>query len=314
MKSTILEGYADSYADSPLWPRMYPRRIVCPPDYLDPKYYSAVATSQLEVPVTPNEERIISVDLARRGMPTYFLDGNFMQAVLATDPKDIPPLQELHLPLETMLIALPVSVSKEYFLGFRVPFVSYTVANNKDREGDKVLAFYAMLWPDDERPMGYYGRVPMHDTIRNLSGYHFNDNTDVEKAYMKWTLGRNTDPELHDPATRLPTPEQDHVMPDKILLYKLFMVLQTGGFITESIQERREKGKPGERKHRAALWTPNFIGKGYQPRSEYKGGTHASPRLHWRRGHTRNQPYGPNNTLKKVIWIQPTLIGAPPHE
>jgi hypothetical protein len=31
-------------------------------------------------------------------------------------------------------------------------------------------------------------------------------------------------------------------------------------------------------------------------------------KTHWRRGHWRNQPYGERLSLRKIIWIQPTLI------
>lgn len=36
----------------------------------------------------------------------------------------------------------------------------------------------------------------------------------------------------------------------------------------------------------------------------------AGVRRHWRRGHYRWQPHGPQNLLRKVIFIQPMLIGA----
>jgi len=39
-------------------------------------------------------------------------------------------------------------------------------------------------------------------------------------------------------------------------------------------------------------------------------GTHASPRLHWRRGHVRRQPYGTGRGQRKLIWIEPVLVGA----
>jgi hypothetical protein len=32
-------------------------------------------------------------------------------------------------------------------------------------------------------------------------------------------------------------------------------------------------------------------------------------RVHWRRGHWRMQPHGPNNTLRKIIWLKPTRVG-----
>ena len=32
-------------------------------------------------------------------------------------------------------------------------------------------------------------------------------------------------------------------------------------------------------------------------------------RAHWRRGHWRMQPYGPNHSLRKLIWLTPVMIG-----
>jgi hypothetical protein len=33
-------------------------------------------------------------------------------------------------------------------------------------------------------------------------------------------------------------------------------------------------------------------------------------RVHWRRGHWRNQPHGPAFSLRKLIWLQPVIVGA----
>jgi hypothetical protein len=63
----------------------------------------------------------------------------------------------------------------------------------------------------------------------------------------------------------------------------------------------------GKGNHRE-LWSPNYIGKMYQSRSEPASGTHASPRSHWRRGHFRNQPYGTGLASHKIIWIEPVFI------
>ena len=71
------------------------------------------------------------------------------------------------------------------------------------------------------------------------------------------------------------------------------------------------------------FWSPNIIGARYKLKREVprivdgkfayaqrEGGTHASPRMHWRRGHYRNQPYGPGLKEHKQIWIEPCVIGA----
>jgi hypothetical protein len=71
------------------------------------------------------------------------------------------------------------------------------------------------------------------------------------------------------------------------------------------------------------FWSPNVIGARYKlkrevPRivggkfvqSQREGGTHASPRMHWRRGHFRQQPYGVGLRERRTVWIEPMLIGA----
>ena len=44
------------------------------------------------------------------------------------------------------------------------------------------------------------------------------------------------------------------------------------------------------------------------------GGTHASPRMHWRRGHFRRQPIGTGLIDYKIIWLEPCLIGIKEHK
>lgn len=95
---------------------------------------------------------------------------------------------------------------------------------------------------------------------------------------------------------------------------------------------------------RSELWSPNIIGRRYRPRSESvtPAGTHASPRLHWRRGHATFQVIGKKEDLVPVavlarnengeidwprveeatrqrfwkshkrVWVDPILVGAPP--
>jgi hypothetical protein len=39
-----------------------------------------------------------------------------------------------------------------------------------------------------------------------------------------------------------------------------------------------------------------------------EGGTHASPKPHWRRGHWAQQPYGPGSLLRKPVLRQPVFV------
>jgi hypothetical protein len=69
------------------------------------------------------------------------------------------------------------------------------------------------------------------------------------------------------------------------------------------------KQKPEEKVNGKIPHAPNWIGLGYRIKSEYQGGTHSSPSLHWRRGHWRQQAHGSGRSLRKNIWIEPSVIG-----
>lgn len=59
------------------------------------------------------------------------------------------------------------------------------------------------------------------------------------------------------------------------------------------------------------FYEPLWIGRNYRVKREDaqdKGGTHASPRVHWRRGYLRNQPYGEGRQQRKLVWIEPVLV------
>ena len=57
------------------------------------------------------------------------------------------------------------------------------------------------------------------------------------------------------------------------------------------------------------FWSPNVLGKSYKVKGEPLGGTHASPRLHWVRGHYKDQVFGTKRNQKKLLWIEPYVRG-----
>ena len=65
------------------------------------------------------------------------------------------------------------------------------------------------------------------------------------------------------------------------------------------------------------FWRPRFLRledlQDERPRrarasSQGPGGTHSSPRTHWRRGHWRNQPVGAGRQGRELRWIRPVLV------
>lgn len=84
--------------------------------------------------------------------------------------------------------------------------------------------------------------------------------------------------------------------------------LVESGLCTRSEKRHSKTGKL----EREALWSPNFVGRSY--RRVPLGGTHASPRAHWRCGHWTKQHYGPrpwtSETPWKLEWREPVLVNA----
>ena len=48
-----------------------------------------------------------------------------------------------------------------------------------------------------------------------------------------------------------------------------------------------------------------------EPVAEWKGGTHRTPKPHWRRGHWKRQPCGVRRSQRKLVFVKPTFVN--PH-
>lgn len=81
--------------------------------------------------------------------------------------------------------------------------------------------------------------------------------------------------------------------------------------VTQGVGFKKSKGE-------TEMWNPRWIGKNYIIREEtlaapQSGGTHASPRQHWRKGHLRRVPIGSREeNQRKWNWIEPTWV-SPKH-
>ena len=92
------------------------------------------------------------------------------------------------------------------------------------------------------------------------------------------------------------------------LMFKLLVVLNTRSDLIEPCGCSRPATIEHDRRRRNDFWSPTFIGRQYRVQREPPAGAHASPsNPFWRRGHLRNQPYGPRSSLRKLIWLDPVL-------
>ena len=153
------------------------------------------------------------------------------------------------------------------------------------------VAWQFYCWQDgnlESFVSSYFRGDRVDETIQN---YTYTDYTGIKDE-----AGIATDKEITD---RL-----------SALMLKLLVILNTRPQLVEAGRcVRAQKIKHGRVKHRE-LWSANLIGRCYQAvREDLEDCTHASPRVHWRRGHVRSQPHGPHRALRKPVWIEPVLVG-----
>ena len=330
---------------------LYPKRITPPGGYLNPKYFTVSLWSQLmvgyeaEMTMLPHITGLVNAlaHLEYR-VPTYFVRSEFAQAVAQTEPPADFKLSEIKWPLPAMLFVLPTDFAIKQF-GYLCPFLSITHApkgvypeampraakmlldlsargempqgkiNALDNKVDRFNVTYP-VYTASQVPVDFTGSYPMNMNVCEMDQAPYQDATYMEEAKLGGTYN------LDRTSKELPAEgAEEKLFNQKVQNFavKLMLALTAQpNFITVGTLARAEKIKRG-RVAKLELWNPNLIGWDYKakrtmPQASGDHGSHASPRMHWRRGHMRNQPYGPKpwteTSSKRLLWIEPVLIGA----
>lgn len=181
-----------------------------------------------------------------------------------------------------------------------------------------MLTVHAPFFPEDGMGISYGAWYPTRFSIReivNPEDDRFSDDLDLQKNYYAEKLNPEIAERIFKHDAPQPTHQEDKELPKKLTMLALKIVLAMTArpqLVSSGGQTRKELARKGE-VIRDALWSPNFIGKDYRIQrqsSEGLGGTHASPRVHWRRGHWHNVVHGKGRALRKLDWFEPTLVNA----
>jgi len=291
-------------------PLLEPRKLVPPGGYHSPRCIAAgldaiLRTNELKT----DDERIpteitaqaVSYRVVNHRVPVYFVAEDFIRAVAATDlPHDFT-FADLHWPMPAMVLGFPVSFMREY-IGKETCYVFLA----RFSKGEHFCPFFpaapAVVMPAPKVVLFWYacttGRLESF-----VSSFWEQDRLDeavLKHGYTDYTNGD------------FAKVQEDKTCCDRLsnLIFKLLVILNTRPNLVES-GARLRAASHRRGKSRCELWSPNIIGRNYRVLRVKTAptGTHASPRLHWRRGHLRNQPHGQGRTLRKLVWIEPTLIG-----
>ena len=312
--SQVLSAHHDLLDGTALAPILEPRRILAPAGYHSTKCVSAglfllLGESRLKdrlgLPAVPTEitAHTVAYQVINHGVRLFFVQEEFARAVAATDlPHDFT-LDDLHWPLAGMVLGFPPRFMQEY-LGRDLCYVYAANCDGGDYSVAALQGCPTITVPRSKVAWWFYswanGNLESH-----ASSYRREDRVDETIAKYGYTDYTGLKDEFGVQA--------DKEMTDRLsaLMLKLLVVLNTRPSLVEQGQcVRPERIKHGRVKHHE-LWSPNVIGWRYQAAVERGGnGTHTSPRLHWRRGHVRRQPYGAGRGQRKLIWIEPVLVGA----
>ena len=312
---------------------LMPKRFVPDNGYGNPIVHSAVLASELMNAPFHNRSnddsysQMLMLDylLVDDEIQTYFVDAKLLEELSQTDPPDDILLSEIKWPHRTMTFALPLSFMVKY-VGVEVPFLTvglvdegeYTckkfeqfavsTGNPKlpriENQGSKIAVGWRLM---GKVSVIYAAVTPTSRSLKEAEGCtQFSDYSEMAAV---------DNPDFREDVTpdQVLTPEQDRVLAVKMRHLAFCLLLAATAVPSLYEQSSKQLRAPTSKGERSidALWSPNYIGRKHYA-SRPLGGTHASPRAHWRRAHFNKYNTGPKpwteTTPKVVHWIPRQLI------
>ena len=284
-----------------------PRRVATSNGYHSTKCVAAglyalltqakLAAADGEVLPTEVTGSTICYRVLEHGVPIYFVNEEFARAVAATQLPDDFTFGDLNWPQPGMVIGWPPRFLREYtgrdfcyVYAANCPSGRYWPKGLDQApvievpEGRSKIAWFYHAWANG-RPECFVSAYLVKDKLaEGITGYTYTDFMGEEAAKVQ------ADKELTERVSAL--------------MLKLLVILNLRpALITHGTQERPRRVKHA-REWRRELWSANFIGRGYHMARERQG-THASPRIHIRRGHVTWQIAGPR---KADAFISATVL------
>lgn len=222
---------------------------------------------------------VVHTGMLSQHWPAYWVSPDLFSACEQTDP---PP--DVRLPREGLLFMLPLDRAKQHIGGLLgvsdgsqySEVFGYTAAYGVVRRGN-VWVFFS-VYDMGQMWMRNYVDLNLYTSVRFAS--------DLPHGTPTWGIG-------------------GHKIIRTVL--NLVAVMNARPQLIESREPIRTVTLRGEKRK---LYQPAFFGRAYRLLKERGTGTHATPRLHCRRGHFRNQPCGNARSERKTIWIEPTWVGG----
>ncbi len=215
----------------------------------------------------------------RSGCPSFFISKEFLDAVMNTDlPKELD-LSNLHLPFESFVFILPTEHDLK-FDGRAIDYFSVTRAT-----GGIKTDIGEIQSPEENDKLIITTSIGLNEFF--APGYNFQELSNIAQMDVE-TIAREA-----KMAPNLINTEGAFTLELFKTAIKLVLAMEALPDVVEtSPTERRPSNTRNRPSH---VWSPNVIGRHYRierSNGDGNGGTHASPRMHMRRGHFRRTRIG----------------------
>jgi len=274
-----------------------PRQIATPQDYYNSSVFSIYcmfkyfrmkkATLEEKLKLNGNNpeclrEQLIE-KLIKEEFPFYYIKKDFLDAANNTNPPDFK-LETLHFPRNPIIFCYPA-----YYLkannpndNLQIPFSCLTKLNNE--------TYYIEHWIcDNSKFICDFNLIGTANTYLDLFSREPDKVTEIGPYFDHKNVNYFT-----DNATKLAV--------------KILLILNSRPKLIEESSSTKQPNKNKVKKER--FHPPLWIGLGYSIPREHSDIKHKSPIIHWRRGHLRCQRFGEERSKQKIIWIEPTIVGA----
>jgi|SRR5579859_398344 len=229
-------------------------------------------------------------------VPMFFISPTLLAAIQQTRPPDEVAWPETPLPFHTAAFMLPRGALRH------------------SSEGEASYLVYSRWTKDETVPIAgtkkvvtvgddifYLQTACLESTPAGFQRSYVRRKTPVLNLMDLDTMGCQTS----DGSLSLVGDDKDFMNAVVSLTFGILLVMLARPQLVE-----RGHATGSRTKHTVETWSPNVIGARYQVLRQ--GGEHCgiSPRMHWRRGHWRSQPYGPGHGLRRDQWIEPMLVAV----
>jgi len=263
---------------------------------------------------------IITSQLVKYSVPTYFIDRDFLQAVYESDPPDCR-MSDINWPMPAMLFVMPLDFMQELTGGYDFPFIAVCQATEGvyqiKHEKLKSIHCPTQVLNDVDRFIfhfpGYFDQgIPVDYVASYENKRHIHEFAQFDD-FIDWVADSKYKDYLPDGQ---PTREQEITINKKInsLTAKLLLAMTAcPGAITNGVRLwPKNPPKPGQVLKKPEMHAPNFVGRKFRSyvKSEMVSeptGLKVAP--HWRRGHFQWTTIGPKADVYPVGLMPRTALG-----